>query len=100
MIKDNQALFNRLHVLLDAFVIAGAYWLAWFFKFESGLISYSIGLPTRYYFRALYYIIPVYLYHKGQQRGGHNDHSGALYDRPASFLPFHDMDLLGLQHNP
>ncbi len=62
MIKDNQALFNRLHVLLDAFVIAGAYWLAWFFKFKSGLISYSIGLPTRYYFRALYYIIPVYLY--------------------------------------
>ena len=62
MIKDNQAIFNRLHVILDAAIIGGAYALAWFFKFKSGLISYSIGLPTRYYFRALYYIIPGYLY--------------------------------------
>ncbi|MCR5734399.1 MAG: undecaprenyl-phosphate glucose phosphotransferase [Lachnospiraceae bacterium] len=62
MIKDNQSLFNRLHVLIDAFIIAGAYALAWWFKFKSGLVSYSIGLPTKYYFRALYYIIPVYLF--------------------------------------
>ncbi|MCR5788929.1 MAG: undecaprenyl-phosphate glucose phosphotransferase [Lachnospiraceae bacterium] len=62
MIKDNQAIFNRLHVLLDALIIAGAYALAWWFKFKSGMISFSIGLPTRYYFRALYYIIPGYLY--------------------------------------
>ncbi|MBR2275791.1 MAG: undecaprenyl-phosphate glucose phosphotransferase [Lachnospiraceae bacterium] len=62
MIKDNQALFNRLQVVLDALIIAAAYALAWWFKFKSGLISFSVGLPTRYYFRALYYIVPGYLY--------------------------------------
>ncbi len=62
MIKDNQAIFNRLHIVMDAVIIAGAYALAWLFKFKSGIISYSIGLPTKYYFKALYYIIPVYLY--------------------------------------
>ncbi|MCR5106997.1 MAG: undecaprenyl-phosphate glucose phosphotransferase [Lachnospiraceae bacterium] len=62
MIKDNQNLFNKLHILIDALIIAGAYILAWLFKFKSGLVSYSIGLPNRYYFRALYYIIPGYLF--------------------------------------
>ncbi|MCR4924039.1 MAG: undecaprenyl-phosphate glucose phosphotransferase [Lachnospiraceae bacterium] len=62
MIKDNQSLFNRLHVLIDALIIAGAYALAWYFKFKSGLVSYSIGLPTKYYFKALYYIVPGYLF--------------------------------------
>ncbi|MCR4738665.1 MAG: undecaprenyl-phosphate glucose phosphotransferase [Lachnospiraceae bacterium] len=62
MIKDNQSLFNRLHILIDALIISGAYALAWWFKFKSGLVSYSIGLPTKYYFKALYYIVPAYLF--------------------------------------
>ena len=33
MIKDNQKLFNRLHLLVDAVVVAIAYLLAWYIKF-------------------------------------------------------------------
>ena len=37
MIKDNQQYFNRLHVIVDAFVIAGSYILAWYLKIGSNL---------------------------------------------------------------
>ena len=33
MIKDNQKFFNRLHVVVDAVVIAGSYLLAWWLMF-------------------------------------------------------------------
>lgn len=62
MIKDNQSWFNRLHVVIDAVIVAAAYVLAWYLKFKSGLLSYSIGLPTRYYMKALYYIVPIYIF--------------------------------------
>ena len=39
MIKDNQKYFNRLHVLIDAFVIAMSYAFAFYFKFMSGLLE-------------------------------------------------------------
>ena len=35
MIKDNQKYFNRLHVVLDALVVAASYMLAWYLKFAS-----------------------------------------------------------------
>ena len=35
MIKDNQQHFNRLHVIIDAFVIVVSYILAWWLKFSS-----------------------------------------------------------------
>ena len=37
MIKDNQQYFNRLHVVVDAFVIAGSYILAWYLYIGSSL---------------------------------------------------------------
>ena len=33
MIKENQKHFNRLHVVIDAFIIAAAYILAWAIQF-------------------------------------------------------------------
>ena len=41
MIKDNQRIFNRIHVVIDALVITGSYWFAWWLKFKSGLLSHS-----------------------------------------------------------
>ena len=35
MIKDNQQYFNKLHVLIDAFVIIVSYVFAWWLKFLS-----------------------------------------------------------------
>lgn len=64
MIKDNQKYFNRLHVLIDAIVIAASYILAWFLKFKSGLFPLEPGtgvLPMETYFSLLYGIVPMYL---------------------------------------
>ena len=62
MIKDNQKLFNRLHVLLDAFIIVIAYIAAWYFRFKSGffaLSSWYISLGQ--YMKYLVLIVPLYL---------------------------------------
>ena len=64
MIKDNQKYFNRLHVVLDAAVIAASYMLAWYLKFASPFsnIDASVGvLDMRTYFQMLYVIVPGYL---------------------------------------
>ncbi|MGI6010577.1 MAG: undecaprenyl-phosphate glucose phosphotransferase [Ruminococcus sp.] len=61
MIKDNQKYFNRLHILIDALVIAASYWLAWFLKFETGLFESVRTLSFQYYMTALLLIVPMYL---------------------------------------
>ena len=64
MIKDNQKYFNRLHVVLDAVIIAVSYMLAWYLKFASPLsnIDESIGvLSMSTYFEMLFLIVPGYL---------------------------------------
>lgn len=61
MIKDNQRIFNRLHVVVDAIVVAVSYLFAWFLKFKSGLLAYEWGLSTSDYMTALYFIVPSYL---------------------------------------
>ena len=62
MIKDNQQNFNRLHVVIDSLVTAGAYVGAWWLKFESGFLSVEEGvLPFSAYMGALIVIIPVYI---------------------------------------
>lgn len=60
MIKENQKHFNRLHVVLDAFVIIIAYFIAWIIKFL--FLDESIGaLPFRVYAAAILPIVPAYL---------------------------------------
>lgn len=61
MIKDNQRIFNNLHVVLDALVTATLYLFAWWLKFRSGLLPFEWGLSSKTYFTALYIIIPAYL---------------------------------------
>ena len=64
MIKDNQKYFNRLLVLLDALVVAVAYYVAWFI-WLSGMVKAldpDIGvLAMELYFSALFAIVPGYL---------------------------------------
>ncbi len=65
MIKDNQKIFNRLHVVLDAAIIAATYLFAWFLKFRSGIRPFYTGLDSvsrEIYFGALIIIIPGYLF--------------------------------------
>lgn len=62
MIKDNQKYFNRLHVVLDALIVAGSYSLSFFLKFEGPFASRSVlAYSPSFYFRALYFLIPGYL---------------------------------------
>ena len=64
MIKDNQKYFNRLHVVLDAVIIAVSYMLAWYLKFASPFANTdaNVGvLPMSTYLEMLYVIIPGYL---------------------------------------
>lgn len=66
MIKDNQKYFNRLHVVLDAVVVAVAYAIAWWIRFKSGFwpaeTEQLVGtLDASVYFSALIFIIPGYL---------------------------------------
>ena len=60
MIKENQKHFNRLHVVLDAFVIVVSYFIAWVIKFL--FMDQDVGaLPFRIYAAAILPIVPVYL---------------------------------------
>ncbi|MGI6007353.1 MAG: undecaprenyl-phosphate glucose phosphotransferase [Ruminococcus sp.] len=61
MIKDNQKYFNRLHILIDALVIAASYWFAWFLKFETELFESVRTLSFQQYMTALLLIVPMYL---------------------------------------
>ena len=59
MIKDNQQHFNRLHVLIDAFVIAGSYMLSWAIQFQ--ILKKTTGLTFGQYMIILLLIVPIYL---------------------------------------
>ena len=64
MIKDNQKYFNRLHLLMDALIVACSYILAWYLRFESIFASKRQGigvLGSETYFYALYFIVPAYI---------------------------------------
>ncbi len=62
MIKDNQRLFNRLHVVMDAIVTAGAYLASYYIRFESDFADKSIyDLPFSVYMMALPFLVPVCL---------------------------------------
>ena len=61
MIKDNQKYFNRLHLVLDAVVVAASYMLAWSLKFASPFSNSdpSVGaLSMGTYFEMLIVIVP------------------------------------------
>lgn len=64
MIKDNQKYFNRLHLLVDAVVVAFSYLLAWYIKFCTIFADTEPGagaLDMRTYFSFLYFVVPEYI---------------------------------------
>ncbi len=62
MIKDNQKIFNRLHVVIDALVIGTAYVLSWYIIIGSGWYrAANQVLGPEIYLGVLAIIIPVYL---------------------------------------
>ncbi len=64
MIKNNQKYLNWVHVIIDAFIIAASYMLAWWLKFESqwsNVGPYDWHLPVETYFSAIPFIVIAYL---------------------------------------
>ncbi len=63
MIKDNQKVFNRLHVLMDALITVVSYVLAYFIKFYIiDAKETNVGvLPVRDYFIVLVFLVPGYI---------------------------------------
>lgn len=62
MIKDNQKVFNRLMVIIDAAITAASFMLAYFFKFYVLNDGPGLGvLPVEIYFRLSLFVTPVYM---------------------------------------
>lgn len=64
MIKNNQKYFNRLHLLMDAVVVAVSYLLAWYIKFCTIFADTEPGagaLDMETYFSFLYFVVPEYI---------------------------------------
>ncbi|SHK24317.1 undecaprenyl-phosphate glucose phosphotransferase [Tepidibacter formicigenes] len=62
MIKENQKYLNRLLVLLDAVSIIISFLIAWYIRFQSGLIKVDSGhLSFEQYIIPVLLIIPIYL---------------------------------------
>lgn len=62
MIKDNQKYFNRLHLLIDVFVIEISYISSWGLKFKTNLFDHTGDrLSFATYMNALWGIIPGYI---------------------------------------
>ena len=62
LIKDNQKNFSRLHMLIDVFVVAASYALAWLIRFQ-GIFEHSAvqSKTVQEYMFMLIFIIPGYL---------------------------------------
>ena len=62
MIKDNQKVFNRAMVMLDAAITAASFMSAYYFKFYVLEDGPGIGvLPAGEYVRLLPFIVPIYM---------------------------------------
>lgn len=62
MIKDNQKLLNRLHVVIDAAVMVFSYVAAWYLRFKSGIFELDPWfLSLQEYMKILIVIVPMYL---------------------------------------
>ncbi len=62
MIKDNQKVLNRLHLIMDAIITAVSYALAYYIKFYITKPGPEPGdLPVSDYFLVLILLVPVYM---------------------------------------
>jgi len=69
MIKDNQKMLNKFHVLLDAFVIIIAYLISYYLRFYSFLskihlfdLEHKGFYSLKEYSKSLIYLVPAYLF--------------------------------------
>ena len=62
LIKDNQKLLNRLHVVVDALALVFSYISAWYIRFKSGIFELDPWFfSLRDYMRSLFILVPAYL---------------------------------------
>ena len=64
MIKDNQKVLNRMHVLMDMVITTLSYALSYVLKFyvlDAGTTGVGV-LPVKDYFVVLFFLVPVYVF--------------------------------------
>lgn len=62
VIKDNQKLLNRLHVVLDAMIIVFSYVAAWYIRFKFHIFELDPWfLSLQEYMKLLIFLVPAYL---------------------------------------
>ena len=64
MIKDNQVLFNRLHIVLDGVAMVISFTIAWLIMFASPMATTVPGvtaLSAQTYFSSLFILVPLLL---------------------------------------
>lgn len=61
MFRTYQVFWNRLFQLIDAAIVVGSFLLAWFVKFDSGLLEYGGHLPLTDYLPVIFIAIPLFL---------------------------------------
>ena len=71
LIKDNQKNFSRLHMLIDVFVIAASYALAWLIRFQGIFEHSAVQSKTvqEYMFMLIFIIRPLIFIHRCECRG-------------------------------
>ena len=67
LIKDNQKNFSRLHMLIDVFVIAASYALAWLIRFQ-GIFEHS-AVQSKTVRDIYFFIRPLIFIHRCECRG-------------------------------
>ena len=61
MIKENQKIFNRLLISIDFLILIVSFLLAYYIRFESGIIKFYMSLNKSSYIQLLLAIIPIYV---------------------------------------
>lgn len=88
MIEKNQKYFNNLLAIMDALVIFGTYWFAWYLRYRSPVFSVNSVEAVSFseYMTALFFIIPliiimywaVGLYRSNRMRGRRSEISNVF----------------------
>ena len=68
MIKDNQKMLNKVHILMDAVIVVITYLFSYYLRFKSPLINIPLFkvvkgeyYPIEVYSQPLIYVVPLYL---------------------------------------
>ncbi len=98
VVEENQKYLNRLLALIDAVITGCSYWLGWYLKFRSPLLSGDSveSVPYGVYMSALFLVIPIMLvlymacgqYHVNRMKGRRSEIGNIVTANVIGYLLF------------